>query len=100
PSVARALGLRSASGGSLPGLVDAIVEPGLDLEAVIHACPEFNLDVVPAGGIPETPYELFQSPRFVALLNAARERYDAVVIDTPPLVPPPDGGVRAGPAGG
>lgn len=93
PSVARALGLRSASGGSLPGLVDAILEPTLGLEAVRHACPEFNLDVVPAGGIPEKPYELLQSARFAELLVEARQRYDSIVIDTPPLVAVPDGRV-------
>ena len=93
PSVARELGLRTARGGPPPGLVDAIVEPRLTLDAVRCACPEFNLDVVPAGGVPETPYELLQSPRFAALLGEARRRYDVVVLDTPPLVAVPDGRV-------
>jgi capsular exopolysaccharide synthesis family protein len=93
PSIARALGLRSAIGGSLPGLVDAIREPSLDLARVVHTCRNFNLDVVPAGGIPEAPYELLQSPRFAALLVEARQRYDTIVLDTPPLVAVPDGRV-------
>jgi capsular exopolysaccharide synthesis family protein len=93
PSVARELGLRTARGGPPPGLVDAIVEPGLSLDDVRCPCPEFNLDVVPAGGVPETPYELLQSPRFAVLLGEARRRYDVVVLDTPPLVAVPDGRV-------
>ena len=95
PSVARELGLRAPQGGALPGLVDAILEPALALDAVRHACPEFNLDVVPAGGVPEAPYELLQSPRFAELLGEARRRYDLVVLDTPPLVAVPDGRLLA-----
>lgn len=91
PSIAKELGLRTTQGGSPPGLVDAIVEPSFTLDAVRHHCPEFNLDVVPAGGVPETPYELLQSPRFAALVAEARQRYDFVVVDTPPLVAVPDG---------
>jgi capsular exopolysaccharide synthesis family protein len=93
PSIARALGLRTPGGSPPRGLVDAIVEPGPGLAAVRLPCPEFNLDVVPAGGIPETPYELLQSPGFAALLAEARRSYDLVVLDTPPLVAVPDGRV-------
>jgi capsular exopolysaccharide synthesis family protein len=91
PSVARELALRTPEGGDPPGLVDAILEPGLALDAVRQTCPDFNLDVVPAGGVPEAPYELLQSPRFAVLLGEARRRYDFVVLDTPPLVAVPDG---------
>ena len=35
-------------------------------------------------------YELLNSPRFEALLNEARARFDYVIVDTPPLIPLPD----------
>jgi capsular exopolysaccharide synthesis family protein len=91
PGVAPQLGLRAADGDALAGLVDAIVEPALSFEAVCYPCPEFNLDVVPVGRVPETPYELLQSARFAELLAEARRRYDFVVVDTPPIVAVPDG---------
>ena len=36
------------------------------------------------------PYELLKSPRLGELFEAARRRYDYVVVDTPPAVPFPD----------
>jgi Mrp family chromosome partitioning ATPase len=45
---------------------------------------------LPAGRRPSAPYEVLQSPRLGELLAAARQRYDYVVLDTPPLVAVPD----------
>ncbi len=76
--------------GTGPGLVDAILDANLTLEAVTHVLPRLNLSVVPAGRIPSAPYEVLKSPRFGELLAEARRRYDYVVVDTPPLVSVPD----------
>ena len=81
------LGLDDRTG---PGLVDAILDANLTLEAVTHVLPRLNLSVVPAGRIPSAPYEVLKSPRFGELLAEARRRYDYVVVDTPPLVSVPD----------
>ena len=72
------------------GLVDAILDPGLPLEAVVQHCPPFNLFVLPAGRLPGAPYEVLKSPRVGELLQEARKAYDFVVLDTPPLVSVPD----------
>jgi len=72
------------------GLVDAILNPGLDLSAVVRELPEFRLAVVPSGRCPAAPYEMLKSPRLGQLIGQARDRYEYVVIDTPPLVPVPD----------
>jgi capsular exopolysaccharide synthesis family protein len=85
PSVARALAITSA-----PGLVDALLEPTLDLAAVAHPRPPFDLSVLTAGRGTSMPYELLKSVRLGELLDAARERYDYVVVDSPPVVPFPD----------
>lgn len=72
------------------GLVDAILAPGLALQDVVRRCPPFNLSVLPAGRRPASPYELLKSSRLGEILEEARQRYDYVVLDTPPLVPFPD----------
>jgi Mrp family chromosome partitioning ATPase len=43
-----------------------------------------------AGSASTMPYELLKSPRLTSLLRTLRERFDYVVIDTPPVVPFPD----------
>ncbi|MBI4271505.1 MAG: CpsD/CapB family tyrosine-protein kinase [Candidatus Rokubacteria bacterium] len=90
-AVARQLGLDA----SQRGLVDALVESSLALEDVVEHLPDLNLSVLPAGRPGLEPYELLTSPRFEALLDEARQRYDYVVLDTPPFLPVPDGRLLA-----
>ncbi len=73
-----------------PGLMEAIVDPSLDLADVVRPQPIFNFSVLPAGRRPEAPYELLGAARLGELFQEARARYDFVVVDTPPLVPLPD----------
>ena len=73
-----------------PGLVGAILDASLTLEAVAHVRPHLNLSVLPAGRLPSAPYEVLKSPRVGELLAEARRRYDYIILDTPPLVPVPD----------
>lgn len=87
PSVADHLGL---SHSTWPGLAEAILDPELTLEQVVRRCPPFNFSVLVAGRAPAVPYEVLKSPRLGELFEAARARYDYVVLDTPPLVPVPD----------
>jgi Mrp family chromosome partitioning ATPase len=57
---------------------------------VVRRLEGFNLSVVPAGTPQPAPYELLNSVRLENFLREARELYDCVLIDTPPLVPVPD----------
>jgi capsular exopolysaccharide synthesis family protein len=86
-NLARRLGL---DGHARPGLVDAILDRNLSLEAVADRRPDLNLTVVLAGRLPSAPYEVLKSPRLGELLAEARTRYDYIVLDTPPLVSVPD----------
>ncbi|MFL6622887.1 MAG: tyrosine-protein kinase family protein [Sulfurifustis sp.] len=72
------------------GLADAVRDTGLPLEKVIQPVPTFNFAVLPAGACPAAPYELLRSPRLGELLAQARQRYDYVILDAPPVVPVPD----------
>ncbi len=87
PAVGERLGLAAQAA---PGLVDAILDPTLPLDAVIRLRPPYNLSVLPAGSGPNAPYEVLQSPRLGELLAEARRRFTFVIVDTPPIVSVPD----------
>lgn len=81
-SVARALGERDA-----PGLADAILDPTLPLGSVTRRLPQSTLSVVTAGRPSDRTYETLAARRLRDLLEEARQGYDLVVVDTPPLLP-------------
>ncbi len=45
-----------------------------------------NLSFIPRGQLPPNPSELLMHPNFAALLEQVAERYDLVIIDTPPVL--------------
>lgn len=83
PAVARQLGLTD----SPAGLADVLTDEGTHLAQVVHRIDAFNLDVVTAGTAKTAIHQLLRSSRLDGMLREARERYDFVVIDTPPLLP-------------
>jgi len=83
PVIAEYLGIRHASAG----LAGAILEPTLSFESVVQHYQPFNFDVMLAGRALASPYDVLKLPRFGALLQEARQHYDYVVVDTPPLLP-------------
>lgn len=80
PRVDSALGV----GGS-PGLVEVLSRSATFDEAVKHD-EETGLDVLPAGERPTSPPDLFASAQMRSLLAELRERYDLIVIDSPPVL--------------
>lgn len=56
------------------------------VHAVVHLsnCP---LHVLPAGARPADPLQLLASLEAKNLLVALRERYDRIIVDTPPIIP-------------
>ncbi len=54
-------------------------------EVVKTVIPDF-LSIVCAGPIPANPAELLTSPGFAKTINAYRDQYDFVLIDTPPVL--------------
>lgn len=47
-------------------------------------------DVLTSGPLPPNPSELLASQQMAAALDGLRERYDVVLVDTPPLLPVTD----------
>ena len=56
------------------------------LEEVIQELPIPNLSVLTAGRIPPNPAEMISSARMREMLQILSERYDHIVIDSPPLL--------------
>jgi tyrosine-protein kinase Etk/Wzc len=67
-----------------PGLSDVIA--GLDVEAAVQHDVLPGLDVLPKGKVPPNPAELLMSDRLKTLLNYFSDRYDLVIVDTPPVL--------------
>ena len=69
------------------GFADLIGADGVTLGDAVRPLDEFNVDVIPAGAVSAPIHEMFRSSRLPRLLNDARNVYDYVILDTPPLVP-------------
>lgn len=57
-----------------------------ELNDVIQTTPVPSLSILPCGPIPPNPAELLTMPRFKEVLDLLREKYDYVLVDTPPLL--------------
>ncbi len=79
PNVARSLQLENEY-----GLLD-YVEKNVGLEEVIMTEVYPNLDVLPSGGKSKNPTQVLNSAKFESMLAELRDRYDRIVIDSPPL---------------
>jgi protein-tyrosine kinase len=88
PGVAKALGLPAGR-----GLSTYLLDSSMNVDAVVSRPAGVAFAVVPAGATSSMPYELLKSPRLASLLAALRDRFDYVVLDTPPALPYPDVGI-------
>ena len=88
PSVAKVLGRTQAHRGW--GLVDAILDRRLSLEQIAWHLDDSNLSIVTSRRPHADTYELLASERFNELLVEARQRFQYVILDTPPVLPAPD----------
>lgn len=83
PEVANQLHLGSDS----LGFADLVGSGDVSLEQVIRPLDGYNVDVIPAGTVASPIHEMFRSARLPQLLSEVRDRYDYVILDTPPIVP-------------
>lgn len=79
PNIASSLQLQNEL-----GLLDHI-EKGTSLDDVIIREVYPNLDVLPTGGKSKSPTQVLVSAQFEAMLADLRDRYDRIVVDSPPL---------------
>jgi capsular exopolysaccharide synthesis family protein len=76
------------------GLVNALVGDE-DLPEIWWQEPVSGLRVATSGPVPPNPAELLGSKRFAHLLGRAREEFDYVLIDSPPVGPVSDPAILA-----
>lgn len=63
------------------------------LPDVVRPTEVANLSIMTTGPLPPNPSELLHSEAFAKLLAALRDRFDSVVIDSPPVAPVTDAAV-------
>jgi len=94
-----------------PGVTDIVLgrmrweEAVKDVSDVLMGClrledimkvPGFdNLHIITCGDVPPNPSEMLNSSRIDAFLEEAKERYDMVLMDSPPVLPVSDAAVLA-----
>ncbi|WP_085656921.1 polysaccharide biosynthesis tyrosine autokinase [Pseudomonas sp. B11(2017)] len=80
------------------GLSDLLVKR-CSLEQAIHKVEVDNLHFISRGQVPPNPSELLMHANFRDLLAELSERYDVVIIDTPPLLAVTDAAIVGREAG-
>lgn len=68
------------------GLTDVLRGDAEFADCVLHTKIP-NLSLLPAGRAVNNPLALLTNPRFLEVIERARKEYDAVFIDSPPLLP-------------
>jgi capsular exopolysaccharide synthesis family protein len=82
PAVARQLGLDADH-----GLAELVGRDDVTIDRVAQSIAPFTLSVITAGGTRDSVHKILRSPRLDTLLRDARQHYDYIIVDTPPLLP-------------
>ncbi len=82
------------------GLTNALLQDGAELNGSLQQTKIENLFLLPTGPIPPNPSELLGSQRMRRLITALKEQFDAVIIDSPPVLAVTDPAVLAPQADG
>lgn len=90
PRVAKIFGIDSDIG------VAAVVSGKAEIDDAIQAGPVPNLSILPGGKRPSNPAEILSSERFKNMIDMLRDKFDVIIIDTPPLLAVSDPGAVAG----
>ena len=77
--------------GSEVGVTTCLIEGSIDDAVFESGVP--NLSIIPAGPIPPNPAEILHSDKFRQFLRQVGERFDRVIIDSPPIVPVTDAAI-------
>ena len=89
PRVARLLGLQNAQ-----GLVDVLSGRAAIGEVIVRH-EASGADVLPAGRLPRSAFDILHVRRLQELLRPLRDQYDLILIDSPPALSLADAGVIA-----
>jgi succinoglycan biosynthesis transport protein ExoP len=73
--------------------VTNVIVGNATVDEVVKPTPVANLWSVPAGPTPPNPADMLHSERFKKFLSDLSDRFDRVVIDSPPIVPVTDSAI-------
>jgi capsular exopolysaccharide synthesis family protein len=88
PSVMPRLGLQVDE-----GLATALQSTNGAYQGLIRPIEGTTVSVLPGEMAQSSTYELLTSSKFAEIIKDARNKYDYVVVDTPPVLPMPDSGL-------
>jgi tyrosine-protein kinase Etk/Wzc len=77
-----------------PGVIDYLFGQAT-LNEIIRKSELNNLDFITAGTIPPNPAEMLESDQMGQFINEMRERYDIVILDSPPIIAVTDSEILA-----
>jgi polysaccharide biosynthesis transport protein len=80
PRIAKIFGIDAEIG------MAQVVAGKAEIEDATYTSAVANLSIMPGGKRPSNPAELLSTNRFQELLELLREKYDIVIVDTPPLL--------------
>lgn len=84
PSVASYMGMEGRAG------LTSVLIGSADAYDVVQPWRDTSLHIMPSGRIPPNPSELLGSERMEELLTELSQRYDMVLLDSPPMLPVTD----------
>ena len=67
-----------------PGLSEFVADD-LPIEQCVYRVAGSNLTVMQSGRVPANPLELISSPRFAQAIDKLKEKFEVIVIDSPPV---------------
>ncbi len=68
------------------GLTSMLIEEDLNMNAARHRTHIPNLDVIPSGPVPPNPAELLASRKMHRAMKEFEQRYDYIILDSPPML--------------
>jgi len=81
PQVARAFNMKNEIG------LSSYLIGTCSLEEAIRTTETKGLDIITSGPIPPNPLDLVGLPKMEEMINELKQRYDMIIIDTPPVGP-------------
>lgn len=69
-----------------PGLVHYLLDMNINLSDLIQPTYIGNLSILASGTVPSNPAELLGAEKMISLLTQLEEKWDVILIDTPPIL--------------
>jgi len=69
-----------------PGLSE-LLKGEVKIDSVLVSPDMDNLTIIPPGKVPDNPAELLNSKKMKTLIASFKQRFDYILIDTPPIMP-------------